>query len=198
MRVLALSAVLEGGSWLTAYREFARTQGEQGWWQAIRRSKDPPGFIVLFEDSAALFGLAVAALGVFLSQRTGNPMWDGAASIVIGLALAGVAFLLARESKGLLIGERADPRLAEAVRDAFLHRPEVSAVGEVTTVHLAPTRVFVAASVDFHDDVAVGRVERLIATAEEELHTAWPVIQAIYVKPRAIPPAQPAPGSAHT
>ena len=195
--VLALSAALEGASWVTAWREFGRTKGGQGWWQAIRRSKDPPAFIVLFEDSAALFGLAVAALGVFLSGHTGDPRWDGAASIVIGLALAGVAFLLARESKGLLIGERADPRLSDAVRAAFDRRPEVSGVDEVTAVHLAPTRVFVVASVDFADDVAVGRVERLIAEAEAELRAAWPAIQAIYVKPRAIGTGQ-VPGSAQT
>ena len=184
--VLAISFALEGSSWFLAMREFRVMQGEQGWWQAIRRSKDPPSFMVVFEDTAALFGLVVAAVGITLSQATGDARWDGVASVVIGLALAVVAVLLARESKGLLIGERADPRLIEDIREAFRRRPEVSGVGEVMTIHVAPERVFVAASVDFVDHIAAGAVERLIADTEVELRRTWPVIGAIYVKPRAI------------
>jgi cation diffusion facilitator family transporter len=185
--VLAISFLLEGASWLTALREFRRTQGDLGWWQAIRRSKDPATFIVLFEDSAALFGLVIAAIGVSLAQWTGEPMWDGAASIVIGLALAVVAFMLARESKGLLIGERADLRLIAAIRAAFEARPEVSAVQEIITIHIAPRRVYVSASIDFEDDVPVGVVERLIAETEASLREAWPQITSVYIKPKARP-----------
>ena len=184
--VLGLSFALEGMSWLTALREFAKSKGTRGWWEAIRRSKDPPSFIVLFEDSAAIFGLAVAALGVFLTHATGNAVWDGLASVVIGVALAEVAFVLARESKGLLIGERADPRLAQAVRDAFDARREVSGVGEVVTVHIAPDRVVVAATVDFDDAVTARDVERVIAAVDGGLRSGWPVIANIYVTPRRL------------
>lgn len=183
--VLGISFLLEGASWLTAMREFRSTQGDLGWWQAIRRSKDPSTFIVLFEDSAAMFGLVVAAAGVFLTHATGNPLWDGAASIVIGIALAIVAFMLARESKGLLIGERADPALAEAIRAAFSARSEVTRVQEIVTIHFAPRKVFVAASVDFEDPVAVGAIERLIAETEAQLRRDWPQIASVYVKPKA-------------
>jgi cation diffusion facilitator family transporter len=189
--VLGVSFVLEGGSWLTAVREFRRTQGELGWWKAVRRSKDPSTFIVLFEDSAAMFGLVVAAAGVFLTHWTMNPVWDGTASIVIGVALAVVAFMLARESKGLLLGERADPVLAEAIRAAFAVRPEVTRVQEVVTIHLAPRKVFVAASVDFEDKVAVGAIETLIADTEASLRAEWPQIATVYIKPKASP-VQPA------
>ena len=183
--VLGISFVLEGGSWATAVREFRSTQGELGWWQAVRRSKDPTTFIVLFEDSAAMFGLVVAAAGVFLTHWTGNPVWDGTASIIIGCALAVVAFMLARESKGLLIGERADPRLSDAVRHAFDARTEVTRVQEVVTIHFAPDKVFVAASVDFEDAVAVGAIERLIADTEARLRREWPQIASVYIKPKA-------------
>ena len=185
--VLAVSFVLEGASWLTAMREFRLTQGDLGWWQAVRRSKDPATFIVLFEDSAAMFGLIVAAAGVFLTHWTGNPVWDGSASIAIGIALAVVAFMLARESKGLLIGERADPRIVEAIRAAFVARPEVTGVQEVITIHIAPRKVFVSASVGFEDAVAVGDVERLIADTEASLRQAWPQIASVYIKPKAQP-----------
>lgn len=183
--VLAVSVLLEGGSWLTAMHEFRAGKGEQGWWKAVRRSKDPATFIVLFEDSAALFGLAVAAVGVTASQLTGNSVWDGTASIVIGVALAVVAFTLARESKGLLIGERADPRLVEGVRATLAGKAEVTGVGEVVTVHIAPEQVFVAASVDFEDAVPVGAIEQLVAETERELRARWPSILSVYIKPKA-------------
>jgi cation diffusion facilitator family transporter len=184
--VLGISFVLEGASWLTAMRQFRRTQGDLGWWKAVRRSKDPASFIVLFEDSAAMFGLIVAAIGIFLTHYTRNPVWDGTASIVIGVALAIVAFMLARESKGLLIGERADPRLVAAIRAAFAVRPEVTAVQEIITIHFAPRKVFVAASVDFVDAVAVGDIEILIANTEAALRAAHPQIASVYIKPRAL------------
>jgi len=183
--VLGVSFLLEGASWLTAVREFRLTQGSLGWWKAVRRSKDPSTFIVLFEDSAAMFGLVVAAAGVFLTHWTHNPVWDGTASIVIGVALAIVAFMLARESKGLLIGERADPALATAIREAFASRPEVTRVQEVVTIHFAPRKVFVAASVDFDDSIAVGAIEVLIAETEAQLRRDWPQIASVYIKPKA-------------
>jgi cation diffusion facilitator family transporter len=184
--VLAISFALEGSSWLTAMRAFHRAKGAQGWWQAIRRSKDPPAFIVLFEDSAAMAGLAVAGAGVWLSHATGNARWDGIASIAIGLILGVVAMLLARESKGLLIGERASPMLIAAIRDAILARREVTGVGEVITIHLGPRAVFVAASVDFEDAVPAGTVERLIAEVEGGLRHDWPEIASLYIKPRGL------------
>jgi cation diffusion facilitator family transporter len=199
--VLAISFLLEGASWYTAMRGFARAKGEQGWWQAIRRSKDPPAFIVLFEDTAAMAGLVLAGAGVWLSRTMNDGRWDGAASIAIGLVLGVVAILLARESKDLLIGERASPRLIAAIRDAISGRPEVSGVGEVLTIHLGPRSVFVAASVDFVDSVPAGAVERLIAEVEAGLRRDWPEIASLYIKPRALegagePPFLPPPSRA--
>ena len=185
--VLAVSLLLEAASWGIAVREFSAAKGDQGWWEAVRRSKDPPSFIVLFEDSAAMFGLIVAGAGVTLSLVTGDPRWDGAASVVIGLALAVVALALARESKDLLIGEPADPLIEAAVRAAVDRRPEVTGVNEITTIHIGPRNIFVGLSVDFEDRVPVGRVEAMIAEAETELRACWPSIRAIYINPQAKP-----------
>ena len=183
--VLAIAVLLEGASWLIAVRAFDKARGDQGWWEAVRRSKDPASFIILFEDSAAMFGLIVAGGGITLSHMTGDARWDGAASVLIGLALAGVALALARESKGLLIGEPADPALEAAVRSAINRRPEVTGVNGITTIHLGPRNIFVGLSVDFEDRVPVGRVEKMIAEAELELRARWPSIRAIYIKPQA-------------
>lgn len=183
--VLAISLLLEGTSWFIAMREFDAARGDLGWWQAIRRSKDPPSFIVLFEDTAALFGLLVAGAGITLSLIMGDPRWDGVASVVIGCALAGVALALARESKGLLIGEPADPALEAAVRAAVDRRPEVTGVNEIVTIHLGPRNIFVGLSVDFEDRVPAGRIEAMVAEVETELRARWPSIRAIYIKPQA-------------
>lgn len=190
--VLGVAFVMEGGSWAVAIREFAQTRGALGWWQAIRRSKDPPTFIVLFEDSAALAGLVIAAIGVWLAHWTGDPVWDGTASILIGVVLGVVAVLLARESKDLLIGERASPRLSEAIRAAVDAHPEVVGILEVATIHMAPDSVFVAMSVDFEDAVSAGKVEALIADIEGQLRGDWPEIARVYIKPqsRAVHEAQ--------
>jgi len=185
--VLAISLLLEGTSWFIAMREFDAARGDLGWWQAIRRSKDPPSFIVLFEDTAALFGLLVAGAGITLSLIMGDPRWDGVASVVIGCALAGVALALARESKGLLIGEPADPALEAAVRAAVDRRPEVTGVNEIVTIHLGPRNIFVGLSVDFEDRVPAGRIEAMVAEVETELRARWPSIRAIYIKPQAKP-----------
>jgi cation diffusion facilitator family transporter len=183
--VLAVSVLLEGASWVTAVRAFAKLKGDQGWWQAVRRSKDPADFIVLFEDSAALLGLVLAALGIWLSHATGDARFDGYASIAIGVVLGVVAILLARESKELLIGERASPALVGAIRAAIDGRPEVTRVGDVVTVHLGPRSVFAAVDVDFEDEVPVGRIETMIADVEAALRQDWPEIGSLYIKPAA-------------
>ena len=184
--VLVVSFLLEGASWVTAMRGFAGAKGRQGWWEAIRRSKDPPAFIVLFEDSAALAGLLIAGAGIFLSHHSNDGRWDGVASILIGCVLGVVAILLARESKGLLIGERASSELVAAIRAALDARTEVVRVDEVLTVHIGPRSVFVAASVDFVDTVSVGAVELLIADVEHRLRNEWPEIGSVYIKPRSM------------
>jgi cation diffusion facilitator family transporter len=181
--VLAVSALLEGASWLVAVRSFDAKRGRQGWWRAIRASKDPAAFIVLFEDSAALLGLAVAAIGLSAAHILGDPRIDGVASILIGLILAVVAILLAREAKGLLIGESASPALIADIWDRIAARPEIVAVNHVRTIHTAPDAVFVAVSADFDDRLTLGAVEPLIETIEAELKAAHPELTAIYIRP---------------
>lgn len=181
--VLVVAFLLEGTSWTIAVREFDVGRDGRNWWQAVRRSKDPAGFIVLFEDSAALAGLLIAAGGVWLSHWTGDARIDGAASITIGLILAAVAMLLAREAKELLIGEAADPALIKTIWRTVEAYPEVSAVNHVRTIHTAPDSIFVAVSADFEDELKMGDAETLIETIEDELKTSSPLISSIYIRP---------------
>lgn len=181
--VLGVAVLLEGTSWAIAVREFNGKRGASSWWQSIRRSKDPARFIVLFEDSAALIGLGIAGVGVWASHHYADPRIDGVASIAIGLILAGVAVLLAREAKGLLIGESADPAIVAVVWAILDMRPQISAVNHVRTIHTAPDAVFVAISADFVDDLPMGEVESLIEDIEREMKARVPELTSIYIRP---------------
>lgn len=181
--VLGVALMLEGTSWGIALREFAASKGEMGWWEAVRESKDPAAFIVLFEDSAALAGLLVAGIGIWASHAWGDPRIDGAASIAIGLILAAVAILLAREAKGLLIGERANPEVVTCVRTILGRQRELVRINHVRTIHTAPDRIFVAISADFEDHLSMGAGEALIERIERELKAALPMLSSIYIRP---------------
>jgi cation diffusion facilitator family transporter len=181
--VLGVAFLLEGTSWIVAVREFAAAKGADGWWAAVRRSKDPATFTVLFEDSAALAGLVIAAIGVWASHAFNDPRLDGIASIAIGLVLGAVAVLLAREAKGLLIGEAASPEVVTAIREVVDAHPAVTHVNHVRTIHTAPDSIFVAISADFDDAMPMGEGETLVAAIEGELKARMPQLASIYIRP---------------
>ena len=180
--VLTVAVLFEGASLFIAVRQFnARRCG--AWWESIRASKDPAGFTVLFEDSAALAGLLVAGAGVWASHRYGDPRIDGMASIVIGAILAVVAILLSREAKGLLIGESANADLVERIRVTLSAHPQITSVNHVRTIHSAPDSVFVAVSADFDDSLTMAEGEQLIEDIEKALKAADPELSSIYIRP---------------
>jgi cation diffusion facilitator family transporter len=182
--VLLVAFLLEGWSTLEAFREFRAAKGQTGWFEAIRRSKDPPAFIVLLENGAAMAGIVAAAVGLFLAEVTGDPFYDGAASIVIGLILAFTAFVLAFESKGLLIGEAADPELVSDLCRMVASQKGVTAAGEVRTVHSSPDQITAMLSVDFDDTISAADVEQIVCTIEEEASQRWPQVRRLYIRPR--------------
>lgn len=184
--VLLVAFLLEGGSTLAAFRSFDAERGARSWWQALTQTKDASTVIVLLENGAAMAGLVIAAAGLALAQATGNPHWDGIASIMIGLLLGFVAIFLAREAKGLLIGEAADPALEAALRDAAT-RSGVMRVGETITVHNAPDQVVAAMSVDFDNRMGAGDVERIVAEIEADVRRTLPQVVRLYIRPMEIP-----------
>ena len=142
--VLGLAMAFEGVAWWVALKEFSKTRGDQGWFAAVRRAKDPTVFTVLFEDSAAMLGLFVALAGVVAAEATGIQWLDGAASIGIGLILAGTAVLLAIECKSLLIGEAAAPEVLEDVRQRVMRRGAVDRINEMRSMHMGPNDIVLA------------------------------------------------------
>ena len=181
--VLFIAFMLEGGSTLEAFKDFKAAKGDLGWVEAVKRSKDPPGFIVLLENGAAMAGIIVAALGLALSQFTGNPFFDGAASVVIGVILGITAWILAVESKQLLIGESADPEMVDGIKEMVERRGGVVGVGDVLTMHSSPDQITVLISVDFQDDLTAAEVERIVDGIEQEAEKRWPAVEQMYVRP---------------
>ena len=183
--VLLVAFLLEGWSTVEAFKEFRKAKAQLSWFQAIRRSKDPPAFIILLENGAAMAGIIAAAIGLFLSQQTGDPFYDGAASVVIGVILGLTAMLLAFESKALLIGEAANPELIAALHEMVLGRKGVTAVGQVLTVHSAPDQITAMLSVDFDDDITARDVEALVWGIEVEAAKRFPMVRRLYLRPRS-------------
>jgi len=183
--VLGLAMVFEAGAWWFAFREFARVKGDLGWFEAVQRGKDPTVFVVLFEDSAAMLGLLAALAGVGLAHATGNPLWDGVASIVIGAILGATAAWLAFETKGLLIGESANRWVVQGIREAVRAFDEVRHVNEVLTMHMGPEFILVNVSVDFHRGASAKEIEETIARLDGAIKAGFPHVRRVFVEAEA-------------
>jgi len=181
--VLIVSAILESFSLRTAIRESNPHRAGRGWGSFIHRAKGPDLIVVLLEDSAALAGLVFAFAAIGLSVLTGNGSWDGAGSVAIGLLLAFVAVVVARETKSLLIGESASAEAERTIVAALENGPELERVIHLRTVHLSPDSLLVAAKVAVRADDSAAAVVRGIDAAESRVRAALPIAHVIYLEP---------------
>ncbi len=182
--VLGLAMLFEGYSWSIALREFREVKGERGYIEAVRESKDPSVFTVLFEDTAALLGLVVAFAGIAGAHYLEMPVLDGVASIGIAFILGIAAAFLARESKGLLMGEPAAPELEAGVMEIVRADPLVDNANGLVTVHLGPTQILAGLSVDFRDDVSGHEIELCVDRIEMRIRAHFPDVVSVFVKPQ--------------
>jgi cation diffusion facilitator family transporter len=183
--VLAVAFVLEGTSWLQALKQ-VRTEAKaenRSFFGYLRMIDDPAPKTVLFEDSAALVGLVLAFAGIGLHQLTGSSVWDGGASILIGLLLACVAYLLGRTNRGLLIGRQADPRIVRGVRDHLASAPEIEALVDLQTMLMGTDQVLVCARVDFDDALGAADVERACVRIATELTEGFHDVTEVFIEP---------------
>lgn len=184
--VLIMAMVFEGGAMFFAVKSFNKTRNGRPFWKAIRTSKDPTGFAVIFEDGAALIGLVIALLGVYLGHTFQEPMYDGIASIVIGCLLTGISILLAVESKALLIGESADPEVRQGISDIVIAAPEISRLNPPITMHFGPEEVLLALDVEFRDDQTADDIERVVQRLESQIRTDFPIVKRIFIEAKAL------------
>lgn len=180
--VLGGAMVITGIAWYFAWKEFKRVKGDRGYFEAVQKGKNPTTFVVLFEDSAALLGLSVAIIGIGLSQWTGMPVFDGIASIVIGLILGTTAAWLAYETKGLLIGESADPLMLKEIERKLSSYKNIKNVNEVLTLHMGPNYILLNISVDFRDNIPSHQIEVTSAELSKELKSNFPLVKRVFIE----------------
>ncbi len=180
--VLGLAMLFEGAALLFALREFRAAKGTLGYIEAVQQGKDPSLFVVVFEDSAAMLGLVVAFLGVLLAQLTGNYVFDGIASVIIGLILAVTAIWMAVETKSLLIGESANLPIREGINELVNEIDEIDTVNEALTLHIGPEFLLVNISADFAPGISSDQVERSIAVLETRIKERFPIVKKIFIE----------------
>jgi cation diffusion facilitator family transporter len=186
--VLIISFVLETGSiGLAIYQEVKEAHHEGlSFFDYLRESKDPTAKTVLFEDSAALIGIVIAGTGLLLTDYqvggSAGAYWDGMASIIIGLVLAVVAFVLARTSRGLLLGEAANAKVLLAIKQAIESHPNVERVVELLTMHLAPKQILINAHVKLRQDLVTSDIVSCIEEIEERIKRAEPKVEMIFLE----------------
>ncbi|MDB4965739.1 MAG: putative transport protein [Myxococcales bacterium] len=181
--VLSVSVLLESYSFAVAMKEFRHIRAGRGVRRTLKETRDPTVMTVLFEDLAALFGLFVALAGIYLSRVTGNVVWDGIASIVVGLALGGVAFMLARDTKSLLIGQSVNDVDEAKIRAIVTANRDVVELVHLRTMHMAPEEVIAAIKVRFIGNLDTRTLEMRINEIEAALREAVPHLRRIYIEP---------------
>ena len=180
--VIGFSVVFEALAFSLAYKEFYKSKGSQNWIKAIRASKDPAIFTVLFEDFAALIGLIVAGIAIYLGDVLNMPILDGIASIVIGVILAVTASCLAFECKGLLMGESASEAVLKGIKDIIKEESQVLHINEILTMHLGPHDILLNLSLDFKDELSSGNVEETISKLELGIKSKFPEIKRVFIE----------------
>jgi cation diffusion facilitator family transporter len=180
--VIGFALFFEGIAFLIAYRQLGKTKGSQSLMKTIRASKDPAIFVVLFEDFAAIIGLAVAGLGIYLGEILNLPILDGIASIIIGLILAVTASCLAFEIKGLLTGEAASEETVSGIESIIKDESAVLYINEILTMHLGPEDILLNISIDFKGAMSSGNVEETITVLETNIKNKFPEIKRVFIE----------------
>ncbi|MGP1386728.1 MAG: cation diffusion facilitator family transporter [Thainema sp.] len=186
--VLAAAAVFEGTALLISLHEFKQSYPtkNQNLWRSLRKSKDPCAFVVIFEDFAALIGLAIAFTGVLVSQLTHNGLYDSIASIVIGLLLTGVAIVLVAETKGLLVGESASVEVQASIREIIQSDESVSQMGSPITLHLGPSDILLALNIEFNDGLSSDDIETAICRIEHTIRESHQEVKRIFIEAASV------------
>jgi len=184
--VLVLAMIFEGVALYFAVTEFNKVRGPFGYIEAVQRGKDPSLFVVLFEDSAAMLGLFIAFIGIFMAQWTQNPLWDGMASVAIGCILGLTAIWLAYETKGLLIGEGANPKIVKKINEISSTYDSVVKVNEVLTLHMGPDYLLVTISIEFKDKLPTGEIEKAIDRITKDIKATFPFAKKVFIEAETV------------
>jgi cation diffusion facilitator family transporter len=186
--VMGIAVVIEAVAWTIALREFMPMIGEKGVWHAMRTTKDPTVLTVLGEDTAALLGLIVAFLGVYLGHRYEAPYLDGVASIIIGLILAVVALFLTYESRGLLIGESADRKIIDEIHKLVEADGAVERAARPLTMHMGPHNILLNLDIQFRPELSTAELMTSIDRLEKQIRQEQPDVKRIFIEAETLKP----------
>lgn len=178
--VLGFATLFEGTTWVFGWKAFSAERGKKGVLEAIHTSKDPTSFSVLLEDSAALVGLVLAFLGIFLGRQLGLPQLDGVASVLIGVLLCAVAVLMVYESKGLLVGEGLDRDTLEELRALVDADPDVEHVQHLHTIYQGARSVLLVIELRFRHTTSEPEIRRAVARLKRNVQARYPEIRRIF------------------
>ncbi|REG82272.1 cation diffusion facilitator family transporter [Algoriphagus antarcticus] len=180
--VLGLAFLFEGAALFFALKNFKKQKGDNSWWRAIKLSKDPGSFAVILEDAGALLGLLVAFAGLFLGHYFNDARYDAYASILIGLLLAVIAVILAIESKGLLIGEGANPKMSDSILKIVLEDESVDKAKKPLTMYFGPRDVFLAIDIRFEKNQSSLDIEKAVCRLEKDIRLKHPIVKRIFLE----------------
>ena len=181
--VLGIAFVFDGISFITALKQFNTERGSQPFWAAVKKSKDPSTFVVLFEDAADLLGLIVAFMGVYLGHLLNDPMYDAFASLIIGIILTAISVLLARESRSLLMGESAGKKMLGEVIALTEADTTVRKVISTPSMYLAPEEILLLINIDFHEDRTSLEITQAVKRIRSTIQEKFPSIKQIFIQP---------------
>jgi cation diffusion facilitator family transporter len=181
--VLIASFVFNLVSFLIALKEFNKSKGEKSFWQAVKKSKDPSNFVILFEDAGDVLGVAVALAGVYFGHKYNNPYYDGIASIIIGVILTAMSFLLAKESRSLLMGESVDEATVKAVITIAENDDAVTKVFYPLSVYLAPEEIVLVLETVFKNELTTKDLNKAIERIQHKIQKDYPDIKQIFIEP---------------
>jgi cation diffusion facilitator family transporter len=184
--VLGCSLIFTSISWVIAYRELNKGSEETNVWNAIKTSKDPSVFAVIFEDTADILGIVIAFLGVYLGHAFNNPYIDGIASIFIGIILTGTSVMLVFKSRTLLIGQSADPYLLNSISKITESDPSVVKVNTPMSMHMGPFDILLVLGINFHTHLTSADVASAIDRIEKSIRERHPQIKRIYIEAKSI------------
>jgi cation diffusion facilitator family transporter len=181
--VLGASLVFNLVSFLIALKEFNKNRGNNSFWKQITQSKDPSNIVILFEDAGDVLGVTVALAGVYFGYKYQEPYYDGIASIIIGILLTAISFLLARESRSLLMGESADEATVNAVKKIAENDTAIEKVFYPLTVYLSPDEIVLVLETVFKDALTTKEINEAIERIQNKIQHQYPHIKKIFIEP---------------
>lgn len=181
--VLGISVIFEGSSLVIAAKEFNKLRGDNTWWQAITKSKDPSTFLVLFEDSAAVIGLFIVAICMYLGHTYHINYMDGLASLLVGILLICVSLILARESRSLLMGEGIGSTTKKRITEIVEQDQDVLKLMHILSTYQSPSEIVLMLIIAFKKNLDTAGINEAISRVRNIVKDEYNLVHFVIIQP---------------